>query len=255
MSFTVYPAIDVRDGRVVGRGWTQPGGRPHAERMALNAAGAAARGATAYVTLEPCAHHGRTPPCAEALVQACVARVVTSLTDPDPRVAGRGHAILRAAGVEVVEGVRADAAAALQRGFLTRVTQGRPMVTLKLATSFDGRIATAAGESRWITGPEARAHAHLERSRHEHILVGRGTMEADLPRLDVRLAGLEGRSPMRVVLSAHPHPSAAAPLPPSPIGRGREPRSGGRVRTVCLARSSSPRLRRGPLPSPNGRGR
>ena len=155
--------VIIRDGVVVGRGWTQPGGRPHAEVMALAQAGAAARGATAYVTLEPCAHHGKTPPCAEALVRAGIACVVSALTDPDPRVAGRGHAILRAAGVEVREGLRADMARELQQGFLSRITRGRPMLTLKLANSFDGRIATASGESQWITGPAARRAAHAGR--------------------------------------------------------------------------------------------
>lgn len=207
--------VIVNAGRVVGRGWTQPGGRPHAERMALDQAGAAARGATAYVTLEPCAHHGRTPPCAEALVQAGVARVVTSLTDPDPRVAGRGHAILRAAGVEVVEGVRSEAAAALQRGFLTRVTQGRPMVTLKLATSFDGRIATAAGESRWITGPAARRHVHQLRLTHDAVMVGAGTARADRPALNVRGFGAV-RQPVRVVIAGAPIPE----LPPEDDAHG-----------------------------------
>ncbi|NHX27613.1 bifunctional diaminohydroxyphosphoribosylaminopyrimidine deaminase/5-amino-6-(5-phosphoribosylamino)uracil reductase RibD, partial [Escherichia coli] len=145
--------VIVKDGRIVGRGWTQPGGRPHAEVVALAQAGAAARGATAYITLEPCAHHGKTPPCAEALIAAGVARVVTALTDPDPRVAGGGHAMLRAAGIDVTTGVLADQARADHKGFLLARTIGRPMVTLKLATSFDGRIATASGESQWITGP------------------------------------------------------------------------------------------------------
>lgn len=195
--------------RVVGRGWTQPGGRPHAERMALEAAGEAARGATAYVTLEPCAHHGRAPPCADALVAAGVARVVSALTDPDPRVAGRGHARLRAAGIEVVEGVRSGPAAGLQRGFLDRVTLGRPMVTLKLATSFDGRIATASGESRWITGESARRHVHLLRLTHDAVMVGAGTARADLPALNVRGFG-PVRQPVRVVIATAPIPA----LPP-----------------------------------------
>ncbi|WP_090845901.1 bifunctional diaminohydroxyphosphoribosylaminopyrimidine deaminase/5-amino-6-(5-phosphoribosylamino)uracil reductase RibD [Paracoccus alkenifer] len=201
--------VIVAAGRVVGRGWTQPGGRPHAERMALDAAGAAARGATAYVTLEPCAHHGRAPPCSDALIAAGVARVVSALTDPDPRVAGRGHARLRAAGVEVAEGVRAAEAAALQRGFLTRVTRGRPMVTLKLATSFDGRIATALGESRWITGEAARRHVHLLRLTHDAVMVGAGTARADLPALNVRGFGAV-RQPVRVVIANAPIPA----LPP-----------------------------------------
>lgn len=201
--------VIVQGGRVVGRGWTQPTGRPHAERVALDQAGAAARGATAYVTLEPCAHHGRTPPCAEALINAGVARVVSAMTDPDPRVAGRGHAMLRAAGVAVIEGTRAEAAAALQRGFLTRVLQGRPMVTLKLATSFDGRIATASGESRWITGERARRHVHLLRLMHDAVMVGGGTARADRPALNIRGMG-PVRQPVRVVLSGGDLPA----LPP-----------------------------------------
>lgn len=204
----------VREGRIVGRGWTQPGGRPHAERMALDAAGAAARGATAYVTLEPCAHHGRTPPCAEALIAAGVTRVVSALTDPDPRVAGRGHAMLRAAGIAVTEGLRADAAA-LQRGFLTRVTLGRPMVTLKLATSFDGRIATGSGESRWITGEAARRHVHALRLTHDAVMVGGGTARADLPALNIRGFGAV-RQPVRVVIANAPIPD----LPPEDAAHG-----------------------------------
>lgn len=193
--------VIIRDDVVVGRGWTQPGGRPHAEVMALTQAGPAARGATAYVTLEPCAHHGKTPPCAEALVRAGIARVVSALTDPDPRVAGRGYAILRAAGVEVTEDVRGAQARALQQGFLTRITQGRPMLTLKLASSFDGRIATASGESQWITGPLARRHTHLLRLIHDAVMVGGGTARADRPALNVRGFG-PLRQPVRVVVSA-----------------------------------------------------
>ena len=176
----------VKDNRIVGRGWTQPGGRPHAEVRALAQAGEAARGSTAYVTLEPCAHHGKTPPCAEALIAAGVARVVTALQDPDSRVAGRGHAILRAAGLGVTEHVEAAAATDAHAGFLLRVTQGRPLLTLKLASSFDGRIATATGESRWITGPEARYHVHALRHSHDAVLVGAGTARADDPMLTVR---------------------------------------------------------------------
>lgn len=199
--------VIVRDGRVVGRGWTQPGGRPHAEAMALAQAGEEARGATAYVTLEPCAHASpRGPACADLLVAAGVARVVAALRDPDPRTDGRGLERLRAAGVAVASGVREGAARRAMAGFLTRQALGRPHVMLKLATSLDGCIATASGESRWITGPEARAHAHLERSRCEAILVGRGTWEADAPALDVRLPGLEARAPVRVVLSSLRHP-------------------------------------------------
>jgi diaminohydroxyphosphoribosylaminopyrimidine deaminase/5-amino-6-(5-phosphoribosylamino)uracil reductase len=194
--------VIVHEGRVVGRGWTRPGGRPHAEALALAEAGEKSRGATVYVTLEPCAHVSpRGPACSALLAEAGVARVVVALGDPDPRTDGQGIARLRNAGIEVPQGVREDAARRAMAGFLTRRARGRPQVTLKLATSLDGRIALASGESRWITGPESRAHAHLERSRHEAILVGRGTYEADAPSLDVRLAGLEGRAPRRLLLS------------------------------------------------------
>ena len=194
--------VIVAGGVVVGRGWTQVGGRPHAEAMALAAAGDRARGATAYVTLEPCAHvSSRGPACADLLVAAGVARVVVAIEDPDPRTAGRGLTRLRAAAIAVETDVRAAEARRAMAGYLTRRTLGRPQVTLKLATSLDGCIAMADGRSRWITSPESRAHAHLERSRHEAILVGRGTVEADAPTLDVRLPGLEDRSPLRVILS------------------------------------------------------
>ncbi|MCG7349699.1 bifunctional diaminohydroxyphosphoribosylaminopyrimidine deaminase/5-amino-6-(5-phosphoribosylamino)uracil reductase RibD [Sphingomonas sp. ACRSK] len=190
------------DGRVLGRGWTQPGGRPHAEAVALAAAGEAAKGATLYVTLEPCAHvSARGPACADLIVAAQPARVVVALTDPDPRTNGQGIARLRAAGIAVTEGVCRGEARRSMAGFLTRLALGRPHVTLKLATSLDGRIALPSGESRWITGPEARADVHRERARHEAILVGRGTYEADAPRLDVRLPGLEHRSPRRLLLT------------------------------------------------------
>ncbi len=193
----------VREGRVVGRGWTQAGGRPHAEAMALAEAGAEARGATAYVTLEPCAHRSpRGPACSDMLTETGVARVVAALEDPDARTAGQGFARLEAAGIAVTRGVRANEARRSMAGFLTRQALGRPHVTLKLATSLDGCIAMSDGSSRWITGPQARAHAHLERSRHEAILVGRGTYDADAPQLDVRLPGLEARGPVRVLLSS-----------------------------------------------------
>ncbi|RKE47513.1 diaminohydroxyphosphoribosylaminopyrimidine deaminase [Sphingomonas sp. PP-CE-1A-559] len=195
--------VIVLEGRVVGRGWTQVGGRPHAEAMTLAEAGAEARGATAYVTLEPCAHQSpRGPACSDLLIEAGVARVVAALEDPDARTAGQGFARLEAAGIAVTRSVRANEARRSMAGFLTRQALGRPHVTLKLATSLDGCIAMADGSSRWITGPQARAHAHLERSRHEAILVGRGTYDADAPRLDVRLPGLEARGPMRVLLSS-----------------------------------------------------
>jgi diaminohydroxyphosphoribosylaminopyrimidine deaminase/5-amino-6-(5-phosphoribosylamino)uracil reductase len=190
--------VIVKAGRIIGRGWTQPGGRPHAERMALTQAGTQAEGATAYVTLEPCAHHGRTSPCAEALVAAKVARVVTAHTDPDPRVSGRGHAILRAAGLAVTEGVLEPRARALQAGFLKRITQGLPFVTLKLATTLDGRIATASGESRWITGPAARRAVHQMRLTHDAVLTTSATALADDPDLTARDIGAT-HQPLRIL--------------------------------------------------------
>ncbi|MFX0544873.1 bifunctional diaminohydroxyphosphoribosylaminopyrimidine deaminase/5-amino-6-(5-phosphoribosylamino)uracil reductase RibD [Roseovarius sp. S1116L3] len=192
--------VIVKDGRVIGRGWTQPGGRPHAEALALAQAGAAAQGATAYVTLEPCAHHGQTPPCAEALVAAGAARVVIACGDPDPRVAGRGIAILRSAGIAVETGVMEREATRDLAGFFSRVTAGRPEILLKLATSFDGRIATASGQSRWITGPEARRMVHAMRARHDAVMIGAGTARADDPMLTVRDMGAR-RQPVRVVVS------------------------------------------------------
>jgi len=201
--------IIVADGKAVGRGWTQPGGRPHAEAMALAQAGEKSRGATAYVTLEPCAHVSpRGPACADLLAAAGVARVVAALGDPDPRTDGSGFARLRAAGIAVEQGVGAEAATRAIAGFLTRRARGRPHVTLKLALSLDGAVALASGSSQWITGEAARAHGHVERARHEAILVGRGTWQADAPRLDVRLAGLEGRAPRRVLLSTRAAPDA-----------------------------------------------
>jgi diaminohydroxyphosphoribosylaminopyrimidine deaminase / 5-amino-6-(5-phosphoribosylamino)uracil reductase len=189
----------VQDGLVIGRGWTQPGGRPHAEVRALQQAGPLAAGATAYVTLEPCAHHGHTPPCAEALIAAKVSRVVTALTDPDPRVSGQGHAMLRTAGLAVTEGVLSTEATRLSAGFLKRVTQALPFVTLKLAATLDGRIATATGESRWITGPAARRKVHALRLQHDAVMVGSGTALADDPDLTVRELGAD-RQPVRIVL-------------------------------------------------------
>ena len=189
----------VKDGQIVGRGWTQAGGRPHAEVRALDQAGSRARGATAYVTLEPCAHHGQTPPCASALIAAKVARTVTAITDPDPRVSGKGHAMLRAAGIAVTEGVLTAEATRLNAGFLKRVTQGLPVVTLKLAASLDGRTATATGESRWITGAQARRTVHALRMTHDAVMVGSRTALADDPDLTVRDMGA-ARQPVRIVL-------------------------------------------------------
>jgi diaminohydroxyphosphoribosylaminopyrimidine deaminase/5-amino-6-(5-phosphoribosylamino)uracil reductase len=192
----------VRDETIVGRGSTQPGGRPHAEAVALEEAGDAARGAIVYVTLEPCAHASeRGPACSDLLAAAKPARVVIALRDPDPRTNGAGIERLRAAGIAVDLGEGADQAAREMAGFLTRIRLGRPCVTLKLALSIDGMIALANGESRWITGEEARADAHFERARSDMILVGRGTYDADRPRLDVRLPGLEDRSPRRALLT------------------------------------------------------
>jgi diaminohydroxyphosphoribosylaminopyrimidine deaminase/5-amino-6-(5-phosphoribosylamino)uracil reductase len=192
--------VIARDGRVVGRGWTQPGGRPHAETEALARAGNQSQGATAYVTLEPCCHWGQTPPCADALIAAGLRRVVIAIEDPDPRVAGGGLTRLRAAGLIVEAGLCAAEAAELNAGFLHRVQFGRPQVTLKLATSLDGRIATPSGESRWITGPPARERGHLLRATHDAILVGTGTVVADDPQLTCRLPGLGDNSPVRVAL-------------------------------------------------------
>ena len=192
----------VRDGAVVGRGWTQKGGRPHAEAQALDDAQDQARGATAYVTLEPCFHlSARGPRCADLMARAGVARVVIALRDPDPRTDGQGAGHLRSRGIKVEMGLMAQEAAAAMRGFVLRQTLGRPAVTLKLGLSLDGCIALKDGSSRWITGEAARAHAHLERARHDAILVGGGTLRADAPRLDVRLPGLEDRSPRRLLLT------------------------------------------------------
>ena len=192
--------VIVKQGRIVGRGWTADGGRPHAEPQALTQAGADARGATAYVTLEPCSHHGQTPPCAEALIAAEISRVVIATEDPDPRVAGRGIAVLKAAGIIVDLGCLEAQARADHAGFLFRITQNRPFITLKLALSLDGRIATATGESQWITGPDARRAVHMLRARHDAVLIGAGTARADDPMLTVRGLGID-RQPVRVVVS------------------------------------------------------
>ncbi len=188
------------EGIVVGRGWTQPGGRPHAETEALRRAGASARGATAYVTLEPCSHTGRTPPCADALIEAGVIRVVGAIEDPDPRVSGQGFARLAAAGIEVSMNLFADEAALVNSGFLLHRIEGRPLVTLKTASTLDGRIATHRGESQWITGAAARRCGHMMRLTHDAIVVGVGTALVDDPQLTCRLPGLEEHSPVRVVI-------------------------------------------------------
>ena len=195
--------VIVNDGRVVGRGWTQPGGRPHGETEALRRAGKAARGAIAHVSLEPCCHWGQTPPCVDALITAGVRRVVVALEDPDPRVAGEGLRRLRAAGLDVEVGLCTEEAAEVNAGFLSRLRLGRPLVTFKLATSLDGRIAVATGESQWITGPPARERAHALRASHDAIMVGTGTVIADDPQLTCRLPGLGHCSPVRVVIDRH----------------------------------------------------
>jgi diaminohydroxyphosphoribosylaminopyrimidine deaminase/5-amino-6-(5-phosphoribosylamino)uracil reductase len=194
--------VIVSEGAVVGRGATQPGGRPHAEAVALAEAGEAARGATLYTSLEPCAHRSmRGPTCAALIAAAGIVRVVIALEDPDPRTAGQGAGMLRQAGIAVEVGAGAEAARASLAGYLTRLALGRPRITLKLALSIDGKIALPSGESRWITGEDARAHVHLERAHSDMILVGRGTYLADRPGLDVRLPGLEQRSPRRALLT------------------------------------------------------
>lgn len=190
----------VHQGRVVGRGWTQPGGRPHAETEALRRAAERTHGATAFITLEPCNHHGRTMPCTEALIASGVARAVVTVEDPDPRVSGQGIARLRAAGIAVRTGVCAAAASDLNVGFFLRIVEQRPMFTFKTAASLDGRIATRTGESRWISGEEARAFAHKMRKEHDAVLVGSGTVLADDPALTCRLPGLSGRSPIRIIV-------------------------------------------------------
>ena len=189
-------------GRVAGKGATAAGGRPHAEAVALGEARKRAVGATVYVTLEPCAHDSeRGPACTDLLLDAKPARVVIALKDPDPRTSGRGIRRLRRAGIEVSLGVGRDAAKRSLSGWLTRLEFGRPRITLKLALSIDGKIALPSGESKWITGEDARRHVHLERAHSDMILVGRGTYLADEPRLDVRLPGLEERSPRRALLT------------------------------------------------------
>ena len=193
--------VIVKDGAIIARAATAPGGRPHAEAVALADAGEAARGATLFTTLEPCAHSSpRGPTCAELIPAAGIARVVIGIEDPDPRTTGQGISILRAAGI-AVELLDCAAARASLSGYLMRLAHGRPRITLKLALSIDGKIALPSGESKWITGEDARAHVHLERAHSDMILVGRGTYLADSPRLDVRLPGLEDWSPRRALLS------------------------------------------------------
>jgi len=212
-------AIIVHGGKVVGRGWTQPGGRPHAEAIALAQAGEAARGGTLYVTLEPCAHVShRGPACANLVAASGLARVVIGCGDPDPRTAGLGIDRIAGAGI-AVEQLDIAACAASLAGYLIRARLGRPHVTLKLALSADGRLALPPGQGQWLTGEVARAHVHAERARMDAILVGRGTLEADAPRLDVRLPGIEDRSPERWLLTSGQAPEGWRALPsPQAIG-------------------------------------
>jgi diaminohydroxyphosphoribosylaminopyrimidine deaminase/5-amino-6-(5-phosphoribosylamino)uracil reductase len=217
--------ILVADGRVVGRGWTAPGGRPHAEAMAVGMAGEAARGATACVTLEPCAHVSeRGPACVDVLVSAGVSRVMVAMPDPDPRTSGAGIARLRGAGIEVIEGVERGAAERELRGFRLRHEAGRPEIVLKLALSLDGRLALRDGRSRWVTGEAARMAGHLERARADAVVVGRGTLEADSPALDVRLPGWCGRQPARIVVGSKAAPEGwlAARSPAELVALARE---------------------------------
>lgn len=194
--------VIVRDGRVIARGRTQDGGRPHGEADAIAHATGSLKGATAYVTLEPCSHHGKSPPCADALIAAGVAKVVSAMEDPYPQVNGRGHARLKAAGIAVEVGEGAKEAAEINAGFLLRVREGRPLFHLKIASSLDGHTATALGQSKWITGPEARADGHRLRATHDAILVGANTVGADDPDLTCRLPGLDRYSPVRIVIDS-----------------------------------------------------
>ncbi|MBV8613589.1 MAG: bifunctional diaminohydroxyphosphoribosylaminopyrimidine deaminase/5-amino-6-(5-phosphoribosylamino)uracil reductase RibD [Acetobacteraceae bacterium] len=265
--------VIVRDGRVVGRASTAPGGRPHAETAALARAGERAQGATAYVTLEPCCHWGRTPPCTGALIAAGIARVVLGVRDPDPRVDGGGVAALRARGVEVVEGVLEDEAAEVVAAFARRVRTGRPLVTLKLASTLDGRIATRAGESRWITGPPARRAAHALRGCHDAVMVGVGTVLADDPDLTCRIPGMRALPVVRVVADSALRTPLASRLVASaaeapvwllvspdadPARRAEAERRGARVITVGPHPDPLPQAGEGedsPSPSLGGEGR
>ncbi|MGR3290104.1 MAG: bifunctional diaminohydroxyphosphoribosylaminopyrimidine deaminase/5-amino-6-(5-phosphoribosylamino)uracil reductase RibD [Paracoccaceae bacterium] len=194
--------VIVSDGKIVGRGWTGDGGVPHAETVALAQAGSAAKGATVYVTLEPCSHHGRTPPCVEALISAGVSRVLIASPDPNPAVDGQGAERLRAAGIQVVTGVLQAETQRQHAGFFSRISLGRPMLTLKLAASFDGRIATAGGDSQWITGAAARRVVHMQRAQQDAVMIGGGTARHDDPMLNVRDLGIT-RQPVRIVWSRH----------------------------------------------------
>lgn len=205
--------VDEARQEIIAEGWTQPGGRPHAETEAIARAGDRSRGATIYVTLEPCSHYGKTPPCAEAIIKAGLKRAVVAILDPDPRVSGRGMRLLREAGLEVRRGVLADRAHRVTRGHILRVTERRPLIQLKLALGADGGVPRGAGgQPVWVTGPEARAHGHLLRARADAIMVGSGTVADDDPELTCRLQGMEDRSPIRVVLAGARLPSPDSTL-------------------------------------------
>ena len=195
-------AVIAKGGILVGRGWTQPGGRPHAEIEAIGRAGAAARGATLYVTLEPCSHHGKSPPCADAVIAAGLARVVSALEDPNPEVAGAGHARLRAAGIAVDIGIGAEEARRDHAGHIRRIREGRPQVMLKLAISADGKVGAAGRRPAAITGEAVRDRVHLLRAQNDAVMVGIGTVLADDPLLTCRLPGMAGCSPVRIVLDS-----------------------------------------------------
>ncbi len=191
-----------KSGYIVGRGFTGRGGRPHGETVALKQAGQAAKGSTAYITLEPCAHHGQTPPCAQSLINSGIDRAVVAITDPDSRVGGKGIEMLTQAGIKVDLGVCQDKAQKANQGFFNRIVGHRPLITVKIASSQDGKIAGPKGASQWVTGPQSRARGHLLRASHDAIMVGIGTVLADNPSLDCRLPGLEDRSPIRIVMDS-----------------------------------------------------
>ncbi|MCP5382177.1 MAG: bifunctional diaminohydroxyphosphoribosylaminopyrimidine deaminase/5-amino-6-(5-phosphoribosylamino)uracil reductase RibD [Kordiimonadaceae bacterium] len=204
---TVFPnpsvgCVLVRDGHIIGRGWTGAGGRPHAEQNALQFAGNAEK-STAYVTLEPCSHHGKTPPCAQSLINAGIAKVIIATGDPDPRVSGNGIRMLKKAGVEVQFGLLQEEANYINQGFFQKIKENRPLITVKIASTKDGKIAKTEGEQYWVTGPLSRKRGHLYRATHDAIMVGIGTVISDDPMLDCRIKGLEYRSPIRVVLDSH----------------------------------------------------
>ena len=209
--------VIVKNGNIIGRGNTARGGRPHAETIALNQTGEAANGATIYVTLEPCSHHGKTPPCAEAIIKAGIKKVVVACGDPNPLVAGKGLAMLREAGIEVVENICYEQARQVNEGFLSVIEKNRPFITLKFATSLDGKIATASGESKWITGEESRTKVHQLRANHDAIITGIGTVLADNPKLDCRIKGLEQNSPIRIVLDSNNQTPKDAAIRPASI--------------------------------------